>query len=145
MEHPFLSVLLQVHAVDEVIRLLSGEGAGLLQLVADQPQTAANHEQQQSRDDQAQNQWQDRTCRGEERDTGTVIYYLELFMYNQILVRMLNRPDSGPGCPPTTECGLDIGNMSLSGSGLISGHFMVTLGSSAGNVLGKTETGERLY
>lgn len=55
------AMLLQVHAVDEIIRLLCGEGAGLLQLVADQPQTAANHEQQQSRDDQAQNQWQDRT------------------------------------------------------------------------------------
>lgn len=65
---PFRSGL-QVHAVDEVVRLLRVEGPGFLQLVADQPQAAANHEQQQSGDDEAQGERKDGAC-GTQRDKG---------------------------------------------------------------------------
>lgn len=53
---------LQVHAVDEVVGLLRVEGAGLLELVTDEPEATANHEQQQSGDDEAQSQREDGTC-----------------------------------------------------------------------------------
>lgn len=42
---------LQVHAIDEVIWLLRGEGSRLLKLVTDKSETTANHEQEQSSDD----------------------------------------------------------------------------------------------
>lgn len=48
---------LQVHAVDEVIGLLGGEGASLLQLVLHQTQPTAHHQQQEGADDDAQDQW----------------------------------------------------------------------------------------
>lgn len=50
---------LQIHAVDEVIGLLCCEWAGFLELVSDEPQTAADHQQQQSGDDDAQSQRED--------------------------------------------------------------------------------------
>jgi len=58
---PALSSL-QVHAVDEVIGLLRGERAGLLQLVAGEAEAAANHQQEEGGDDEAQSQGQDGTC-----------------------------------------------------------------------------------
>lgn len=54
---------LQVHAVDEVIGLLRGQGSGFLQLVANEPETTADHEQQQSGDDEAERQRKDRAWR----------------------------------------------------------------------------------
>jgi len=54
---------LQVHAVDEVIRLLCGEGAGFLNLVSNESESTADHEQQQRGDDEAESQRQDRTFR----------------------------------------------------------------------------------
>ena len=53
---------LKVHAVDEVIGLLCGEGAGLLQLVADKAEAAANHKQEQGGDEDAKSQGEDGTC-----------------------------------------------------------------------------------
>lgn len=52
---------LQVHAVDEVIRLLRGEGSCLLQPVSNKSEATANHEQQHSSDDEAESQRKDRT------------------------------------------------------------------------------------
>lgn len=54
---------LQVHAVYEIIGLLCGEGPGFLQLVTDKLETTADHEQQQSGDDEAESQRKDRTYR----------------------------------------------------------------------------------
>lgn len=45
---------LQVHAIDEVIRFLCCEGAGFLELVTNKSETTADHEQQQSGNDNAQ-------------------------------------------------------------------------------------------
>lgn len=50
---------LQVHAIYEVIWLLGGEGSRLLQLVTNKSETTANHQQQQSGDDQAECQRKD--------------------------------------------------------------------------------------
>lgn len=60
---PPLADWLQVHAVDEVIWLLCGEGSGFLQLVTNESETTADHEQQQSGDDQAEGQRKDCTYR----------------------------------------------------------------------------------
>ena len=54
---------LQVHAVDEVIGLLRGEGSGFLQLVPNESETTADHEQQQGGDDEAESQREDCTWR----------------------------------------------------------------------------------
>lgn len=62
---------LQVHAVDEVVRLLRVEGPGFLQLVTNEPEATAYHEQQQSGDDEAQSERKDGTC-GTKRDMWTV-------------------------------------------------------------------------
>lgn len=66
----FGRVCLQVHAVDEVVRLLRVEGAGFLELVTDEPEATANHEQQQSGDDEAQSQRKDGTCWTKHRTRG---------------------------------------------------------------------------
>lgn len=58
---------LQIHAVDEVIRLLCCEWAGFLELVLDEPQAAADHQQQQSGDDDAQSQREDGPCERKQR------------------------------------------------------------------------------
>lgn len=61
---------LQVHAVDEVIRLLCGEGSSFLQFVTDESEATADHEQQQSSDDQAERQRKDRTWRMRQEESG---------------------------------------------------------------------------
>lgn len=62
---------LQVHAVDEVVRLLRVEGPGLLQLVTNEPEATADHEQQQSGDDEAQSERKNGTC-GTKGDMWTI-------------------------------------------------------------------------
>lgn len=53
---------LQIHAVDEVIGLLCCEWAGFLELVSDEPETAADHHQQQGGDYDAQSQRENGPC-----------------------------------------------------------------------------------
>lgn len=62
--------LLQVHAVDEVIGFLCGQGAGFLCPVADESEAAADHEQQQSGDEEAERQRKDGTCNREVHSVG---------------------------------------------------------------------------
>lgn len=72
---PYLLITcLQVHAVDEVIWLLCGEGSSFLQLVTNKSETTADHEQQESSDDQTKCKRKDRTWRRNKAGTQSKIY-----------------------------------------------------------------------
>lgn len=51
-----VAVLLQIHAIDEVIRLFCGERQSFLQSATYKPEPAAHHQYEQNADDQTQSQ-----------------------------------------------------------------------------------------